>query len=516
MEELNPSASDPRAWFAIVRRRWPIILGCAVVVTALLVGLAATQKKQYEAKATLLLGDLARQSASNAIASQRGLNNELVVANSGEVRAAARKVYEGPLDVESVTVEATDTAADAVVVRARGRNPDEIAKLVNTYAQAFIDYRQSQKISVLTSAANELSTRIADLDAQIAQLNSQVDELDARIAFSTEPERSALSAQRADLVASVARQSAPLLSQVSFYRTQLGQNQTDQALLADNVTVVDHATPPTSAVSPNPVRNGIGGLALGLLLGAAIAALLERLDDRVRDQDTLERAVRGRPVLAAIPPSGRGASGLVTIKDPTSAAAEAFRQLRTAIRFASIESPASVVAVASATEGEGVSEVVANLGVVVAQSGLRVAVVSGDLRKPSLHTLFGLDSSPGLTSVLLEDAPLVEALRPVPGVPGLDLLASGALPPNPSELLDSTRVGAVFKALADSYDMVLLDTPPLLDVTDALIVGRCADAVAVVARVGRVDRSQLVRALDHLAQANLPVMGIVAHDVERS
>jgi capsular exopolysaccharide synthesis family protein len=513
MEELNPSASDPRAWFAILRRRWPIIVGCAVVVTALLVGLSASEEKQYEAKATLLLGDLARQSASNAIASQRGLNNELVVANSGEVRAAARKLYEGPLDVGTVSVEATDSAADAVVVRARDRNPDDVAKLVNVYAQAFIDYRQSQKISVLTSAANELSTRIADLDAQIAQLNAQVDDLDAKISFAPEPERSVFSAQRPDLVESVARQTAPLLSQASFYRTQLGQNQTDQALLTDNVTVVDHATPPTSAVSPNPVRNGIGGLALGLLLGAAIAALLERLDDRVRDHATLERAVRGTPVLSAIPPAGRG-SGLVTIKDPTSAAAEAFRQLRTAIRFASIESPASVIAVASATEGEGVSEVVANLGVVVAQSGLRVAVVSGDLRKPSLHTLFGLDQSPGLTSVLLEDTPLAEALRSVPGVPGLDLLASGALPPNPSELLDSMRVGAVFKSLADAYDLVLLDTPPLLDVTDALIVGRCADAVAVVARVGRVDRSKVVRALDRLTQANLPVMGIVANGVE--
>src|SRR5436309_3232613 len=142
MEEIERSASDPRAWFGVLRRRWPIIVGCAVAITALLVGLSVRQHKVYEAKATLLLGDLAQQTNSNALGSQRGLNNELVVANSGDVRDAAKKVYEGPLDVNSVSVVATDTAADAVVVQARGREPAEVAKLVNTYSQAYIDYRQ--------------------------------------------------------------------------------------------------------------------------------------------------------------------------------------------------------------------------------------------------------------------------------------------------------------------------------------------------------------------------------------
>jgi capsular exopolysaccharide synthesis family protein len=484
-----------------------------VVVTALLVGLSVRQHKVYEAKATLLLGDLAQQTNSNALGSQRGLNNELVVANSGDVRDAAKKVYEGPLDVNSVSVVATDSAADAVVVQARGQQPAEVAKLVNTYAQAYIDYRQGQKISTLLDAAKDLSTRIADLDAQIAQLNAQVDDLDARIASASEPERSTLSAQRGDLVVGVARQTAPLASQASFLRTQLGQNQTDQSRLADSVSIVDHATAPSSPVSPKPLRDGVGGLALGLLLGAAIAALFERLDERLRDQPALERAARGVPVLSAIPAASRSATGLVTLKEPTSASAEAFRQLRTAIRFASLESPVSVVAVTSSTVGEGTSTVVANLGVVVAQAGLRVVVVSCDLRRPSLHSTFGVEQSPGLTSVLLEDTPLAEALQSVPGVPGLDVLASGSLPPNPSELLSSKRVQALFEALTDAYDVVLLDTPPLLEVTDALIAGRVADAVVLVARIGHVDRHEVVRALDRLSQTSLSVFGLIANGV---
>ena len=513
MQELDQSASDPRVWIDVARRRWPIIVGCAFVLTALFVGLSARQHKVYEADSTLLLNDLARVTATNALSSQRGLNNELVVANSGEVRAAARKVYEGPLNVDSVSVVATDTAADAVVVKARGSNPADVAKLVNTYSQAYIDYRQSQKTGTLLDAAKELNQRISDLEAQIAQINAQVDDLDNRIAAAGEPERSTLSAQRADLVVSVARQTAPLASQASFYRTQLGQNQTDQAALADSASIVDHATAPTSPVSPTPLRNGIGGLALGLLLGAVIAALLEKLDDRLRDQGTLERALPGVSVLSAVPSAGRNPSGLVTLTAPSSAGAEAYRQLRTSIRFASIEHPVKTVVMTSSIAGEGTTTTVANLAVVVAQSGLRVAVVSCDLRRPSLHTLFGLQSSPGLTSVLLDDTPLVDALQSVPAVPGLDVLASGAVPPNPSELLDSSRVLAVFKALADAYDMVFVDTPPVLAVSDALIAGRCADAVVVVTGIGRVDRTKIRRSLDRLEQSNLPVLGVVANGV---
>lgn len=513
MQELDSSATDPRVWFGILRRRWLVIVGCAVVVTALLVGLSARQHKVYEASSTLLLGDLARETSSNALSSQRGLNNELVVANSGEVRNAARKIYEGPLNVDDVTVEATDTAADAVVVRLRGADPHQVADLVNAYAQSYIDYRQSQKVNTLIDAAKELNNRISDLETQIAQLNSQVDDLDARIAAAQDPERSLLTTQRADLVVSVARQTAPLASQASFYRTQLGQNQTDQAALAGSVTVVDHATAPTSAVSPKPLRDGLGGLALGLLLGAVLAALLERLDERVRDETALAGAARGHTVLAGIPAAPRGGAGLVTLASPQSAAAEAYRQLRTSIRFASLESPLKLAVITSPTAGGGATTVAANLGVVLAQSGQRVAVVSADLRRPGLHTLFGLPSTPGLTSVVLEDAPLAAALQPVPGVRGLDVLPAGALPPNPSELLDSSRVLAVCKALADAYDVVLLDTPPLLDVSDALIVGRCADAVAVVARLGQVKRGEVTRALDRLTQSNLPVLGVVANGV---
>jgi non-specific protein-tyrosine kinase len=202
---------------------------------------------------------------------------------------------------------------------------------------------------------------------------------------------------------------------------------------------------------------------------------------------------------------------LVTLTAPSSPAAEAFRQLRTSIRFASIEDPVTTVAITSSIAGEGTTTIVANLAVVLAQSGLRVAAVSCDLRRPSLHTAFGLQATPGLTSVLLEDTPLAEALQSVPSVPGLDLLASGALPPNPSELLDSSRVRAVFKALADAYDMVLVDTPPLLAVSDALVAGRCADAVVVVAGLGRIDRAKIRRSLDRLEQSNLPLLGVVAN-----
>jgi len=186
------------------------------------------------------------------------------------------------------------------------------------------------------------------------------------------------------------------------------------------------------------------GLAVGLMLGAGAAFLFEYMDDSIKAKADLERATHGRlPTLGLIPAvptwRDRDDARLVSLIDPGSGAAEAYRALRTTIQFMALERPISVLQVTSPSAAEGKSTTLANLGVALAGAGQRVVIVCGDLRRPRIHEFFGLANTEGLTSVVLGTLPLSAALQPVPAVPGLTLLASGPLPPNPSELLDSKR-----------------------------------------------------------------------------
>jgi non-specific protein-tyrosine kinase len=151
----------------------------------------------------------------------------------------------------------------------------------------------------------------------------------------------------------------------------------------------------------------------------------------------------------------------------------------------------------------------ANLGVVAAQAGLRVVMVCCDLRRPRLHEFFGLSNQVGFTSVLLGSATLEEALQTIPGIDNLHLLASGQIPPNPSELLSGARTGEVLATLAENADLVLIDSPPVLVVTDAVVLASRVDAIVVVGSVGTSTRSQVTRALQMLNQIDAPVSGIV-------
>jgi capsular exopolysaccharide synthesis family protein len=181
------------------------------------------------------------------------------------------------------------------------------------------------------------------------------------------------------------------------------------------------------------------------------------------------------------------ASDLVTLANPRSAAAEAYRTLRTNIQLSSIDSPVRALLVTSASADEGKSTTLANLAVAFAQAGQRVVIVDSDLRRPSLHTIFGVANERGLTTMLLEDdapAPLVET-----SVPGLRLLASGPIPPNPSELLGSKRVEQAIERLRADADLLLFDAPPVLAVSDAAVLSRRVDAAMLIVSAGRTGRA---------------------------
>lgn len=207
---------------------------------------------------------------------------------------------------------------------------------------------------------------------------------------------------------------------------------------------------------------------------------------------------------------------LVTLSDPRAPASEAYRTLRTSIQFASLDKPLRTILVTGVAAGEGKSTTLANLAVVMAQGGKRVCVVDCDLRRPTLHTVFGISAEPGLTTAILEGS--AADVRQKTSVDGLTVVACGQLPPNPSELLGSHRFEEVLAGLVKDADVVLLDAPPVVAVSDAAVLASKVDGVVLVVNAGKTKRDMARRARSLLEKANATILGVVLNNapVEKS
>lgn len=210
-------------------------------------------------------------------------------------------------------------------------------------------------------------------------------------------------------------------------------------------------------------------------------------------------------------PSGP-ASGLIAHFDPKSAAAEAYRSLRTSIQFAGLDHKCRSIVVTSSSPGEGKSTTVANFGVVTAQTGARVCLVDSDLRRPTLHRIFGVANSRGLTSALLEGLPFAEVAQPT-AVPNLFVLSSGPLPPNPAELVGSNRMRESLEAAAGEFDTLVLDSPPVVSVSDAIALAAFADGVVMVVQSGKVPQEVVRRAMGQIEAVKGRILGVVMNSV---
>ncbi|MDQ3664605.1 MAG: polysaccharide biosynthesis tyrosine autokinase, partial [Actinomycetota bacterium] len=275
-----------------------------------------------------------------------------------------------------------------------------------------------------------------------------------------------------------------------------------------NAEVTDAADLPTSPVSPQVVRNVGLAAVLGLLLGIGLAVLRETLDTSVKNVGEVEE-VLGASVLGTVRfDSGAEKRPLITELDSHHQRVEAFRVLRTNLQFVDVDSPSRVYVVSSSLPDEGKTTTASNLAIMLAQAGLRVCLVETDLRRPKLSDYLRVESAVGLTTVLIGRIDLADAVQHY-GDDGLHVLTSGANPPNPAELLQSRGMSDVVTRLRQHYDIVLLDAPPLLPVTDAALLGAQADGVLVVVRHGSTSRDQLREAGDRLTAVGARVIGAV-------
>ena len=487
--EPEQRENEFRDYLSILARRWLTIVITTVLVVAAVVGYTYTQDPVYETSAQVLLQ--ADASDDNANVGERSIDTEILVFNSGEFRIeVAKKLNNNVPSIAATPVGLTDV----IIVTARSGDAELAADGANAAAETFLEFRRNAIVSALQATAE-------DLVGEIDRLTGQIDAIG-------DPEPNTEDAA----------EQARLDSRRESYRDQLDDvNVSLNRANSDQGRVITEAGVPSTPVEPKPERAGLIALAFGLLLGIGLAFLREYLDDTIKTKEDLERASGGVTVLGLIPSLAvwkrRDAPYVVSLADPQSPGAEAYRTLRTSIQFLGLDYPVRVLQVTSPNEQEGKTTTLANLAVTFAQAGRRVAVLDCDFRRPRMHEFFGLSNDIGFTSVLLGRCSVGDALQPVPSQRGLFLWASGPLPPNPSELLASDRTAEAIAVLRQHVEILVIDSPPVLPVTDALVLSSLVDATLLVSSSGRTSKRAVKRTVELLRQVGAPLVGSVLNGV---
>jgi polysaccharide biosynthesis transport protein len=480
-----------RTYLLVLRRRKRWLISLMLLGLAGSLAFALTAHKQYSATAQVLFQPTVSSSALGTAQEQQvtpaQVQTELQLVTSAPVRAAVSKQFRGARPASASEVGTTNV----ISVTSTSGVPSRAAAVANAYALSFIRYQQNV-------ASRTLSAAEAQLQSQIASISRQVTSFRGKAASSP--------------------QATALLNQEAVLREQLAQVQVNGAENLGGVSLVTPAQVPASPSSPKPVQDALLGLAAGLVLGLGAAFVCDNLDDRLSSKEATELAGEA-PVLATVPAvaSWRTPKSTLVISatGSTSPAAECYRSLRTSLQFTRQERQLRSIVVTSPAAGEGKTATLANLGVVFAQASERVVVVSCDMRRPRIGQFYGLDERVGLTTVLLGQRSLEDAIRPVPGFDCLHLLPAGQIPPNPAELLSGTRTQRIFADLAERFDLVLIDSPPVLPVTDAVVLSQHADATLLVVSAGQTRPADLHRAVEKLNQVSATVLGTVLNRVTK-
>ncbi|MBE9506745.1 MAG: polysaccharide biosynthesis tyrosine autokinase [Chloroflexi bacterium] len=372
-------------------------------------------------------------------------------------------------------------------------------EIVNSTAEVFIAQNQALQEGRYADSLASMQEQMDELLALIEETQAALDDLGAPEDLPSQAE----SARLETILAGYRNTYATHLRSYEQMRLTAVQS-------VDNVIIIEEAQAPKIPVRPRTLTNTALAGVVGAMLAVGVGFLVEYLDDTIKTPDDVRRTL-GLGTLGAIGQLKKGEDELVLVDQPLSPVSEAFRVLRTNIRFASVDKPLRTILVTSPGPTEGKSTTVANLAVAMAQAGFKVAAVDGDLRRPRLHHIFNIHPREGLTGALLEGS-TDGRLQPVQ-VEGLAVLPAGELPPNPAEMLGSQRMRDLLSELAQHVDVVLIDSPPVLPVTDAAVLAQSVDGVLLVIDVGETRREVARRAAEGLTQVGANLIGVVLNRV---
>ena len=504
----------------VLRRRWVWVVIAPVVLVGLTLFSDLRAVKVYQASSQLLLQSKSTESIFSITPvvtdPSRAIQNELKVINSRTVREAVAKKYGKPIGVRAIA----GGDDDVIILSATASTGEEAARRVNAYATVYQQVRLEALVEDLANAKKIVQQQVDDYQKQIDAIDKPLVDLDAQIVKlnPNDPAYVALVATRDQVKQRTDAQRTEAQKGLTDYQQRLQLLQLSERLTTSGgIQILNPASAPSSPIAPTITRDVLQSLFIGIFVGIGLAFVRDQLDDSVRSKADVERAVKDLPTLGLVPFDNTWRDGrepqLVTITAPMSATAEAYRGLRTAIQYASLEKPMRVIQITSSSASEGKTTLIANLAVAFAQAGKRVCVLGCDLRKPRIHQFLQVDPAIGFTSVLLGDLTLEEAIQQSPLHPNIDVLASGPRPPNPSELLSIDRAANLIRSLGEQYSIVFIDCPPVLPVTDSLVLARCVDATIFMAAANRTTRRTARRAVEMLRQVGSPLLGTVVNGV---
>lgn len=412
-------------------------------------------------------------------------------------------------------VKASPIAQSAVfTIQYTGRTPKQAQLGAQAFAVAYVQIKTVNAQAQLDQLRAPLLSRQSALTQDLAKVNAQVSDVLTKIAQTPPGSRSSGGANQAKLNNLEAQRTGDQqqLNAISQQLLQLDPSKINPP------SVTFPGQVPQAPSSPSKTIAGGVGLVLGLILGVAVAFVRDRVDDRIRGREDVE-ATLGVPVLAIIPHIAswrrREETHLIVSEQPKGSVAEAYRTLRTSMMYLAGQRNAKVIMVSGPGVGEGKTTTSSNLAVALALAGKRVILVSGDLRKPRLHRFFGVDNDAGLSSVLAGEAEPWTVMK-TPPIDNLRVIASGPVPQNPAELIESGRMASLIDRLREVADFVIIDTAPVLLVSDPMAIARDSDAVVLVVDAHGTHRGALAHAREQLESAGANLVGAIMNDFDPS
>lgn len=460
---------DAREAFRLLKRRGWIMVVCLIVIPLGIYEYTNSRPKVFQASTLLqVAGNADTTGLGSDFTTPQG-NIQAIAAfvkTSAVSEEAARVMHVTPASIAGSVSSSADTDTGFITITATASTAARAAAIANAYAEALNSTRAERGIARVNQAITQTQQQLQKTPKSDVQGRAQLGE-------------------------------------------QLQKLQTLKAAQSQNVQVLQKATGATQ-IAPHPKRNATVGILLALLVGSGLILLLERADRRLRDPDDLE-ALTGLPFLATIPHEAFPGQG----HDPE--VDEAFQTLRNTLTYFNADEPLTSIVVTSGLKGEGKTTVAVNLALAYAAFGKRVVLVDTDLRKPDVARRLGLDERTGLSDVLAGNTSLEDAFQEIdPYGHGLRMLPAGPIPPNPSALLGSLRMAALIAELSEDADVVVIDSTPLLMVSDAYPLLDKASGVLGLARLDQTPRDAVRRMVHIMTQAGARPLGLVATGARRS
>jgi len=404
-------------------------------------------------------------------------------------------VLEKPGLIQAKPLENTQLMKISVV----DPDPVQAALVANTVVAVFAEQNQAEQASSYAASKQNLEEQMAQLDQQIQANSATLNSLEST------PENQA-ERDQLNVILAQYRQTYAYLMQ-SYEQVRLAEVQN-----ISNIIQKEPAVPPKKPFQPVVFRTTMLGALLGLFLGVGMIVLFEALDDTIKDPEEIAQRF-GIPLLGMIATHEQEDEGPITQAKPRSPITEAFRSLRTNIQFTSVDRPLHTILVTSPSPKDGKSTIAANLSVVFAQGDRKVVLIDADLHRPKQHKLLGISNRRGLSELFTQPVLQVDGNLRDTNIPNLSILTSGSLPPNPAELLGSEKMGQILSQVKQKGEITVIDSPPLMAVTDAAVLSSRADGVLLVIRPSVTKLQACKHTIEQLKRVGANVLGYVLNEV---